>query len=120
MNGRTIRIYLVDGVPTGVLTAEIINWTGKVIVCPRSQLAELAKRDEARQFDLHAFRVQLASLLNRAGVAPRVAMLIMRHSDLRLTMRTYTDASIFNAQAAVSQLKLPGDKQADAPKAVNG
>jgi len=28
--GRTIRIYLVDGEPTGILTAEIINWTGKV------------------------------------------------------------------------------------------
>lgn len=45
MKGRTIRIYLVDGVPTGTLTAEIINWTGKLIVAPRSQLAELAKRD---------------------------------------------------------------------------
>jgi hypothetical protein len=49
MKGRTIRIYLVDGVPTGILTAEIINWTGKVIVAPRSQLAELAKREEARR-----------------------------------------------------------------------
>jgi len=29
VKGRTIRIYLVDGVPTGILTAEIINWTGK-------------------------------------------------------------------------------------------
>jgi len=49
VKGRTIRIYLVDGVPTGILTAEIINWTGKVIVAPRSQLAELAKRDEAKR-----------------------------------------------------------------------
>ena len=41
MKGKTIRIYLVDGVPTGILTAEIINWTGKVIVAPRTKLAEL-------------------------------------------------------------------------------
>ena len=34
MTGKTIRLYLVDGVATGVLTAEIINWTGKVIVAP--------------------------------------------------------------------------------------
>jgi len=47
--GKTIRIYLVDGVPTGTLTAEIMNWTGKVLVAPRSQLAELAKRDEAHR-----------------------------------------------------------------------
>lgn len=46
MKGRTLRIYLVNGIPTGVLTAEIINWTGKVVVAPRSQLAALAKRDE--------------------------------------------------------------------------
>ena len=49
VKGRTIRIYLVDGVPTAILTAEIINWTGKVVVAPRSRLAELAKREEARR-----------------------------------------------------------------------
>jgi len=49
MKGKTIRIYLADGVPTGILQAEIINWTGKVIVAPRTQLAELATRDEAKR-----------------------------------------------------------------------
>jgi len=49
MNGKTIRLYLVNGSPTDILTAEIINWTGKVIVAPRSQLADLAKRDEVRR-----------------------------------------------------------------------
>ena len=49
MNGRTIRIHLVDGSPTGMLAAEIINWTGKVLVSPRSHLASLAKRDEAKR-----------------------------------------------------------------------
>ena len=47
LKGKTIRIFLVDGVPGGTLTAEIINWSGKIIVAPRSQLAELGKRDEA-------------------------------------------------------------------------
>ena len=46
MTGRTLRIYLVDGSPTGVLTAEIMNWTGRVTVGPRSQLAAMAKRPE--------------------------------------------------------------------------
>lgn len=53
MTGRQIRIFLVDGSPTGVLTAEIINWTGKLIVCPRSQLAELAKRAEINKTGLY-------------------------------------------------------------------
>lgn len=49
MNGKTIRLYLVNGSPTDILTAEIINWTGKIIVAPRSQLAELAKREEVKR-----------------------------------------------------------------------
>lgn len=54
MAGKTIRLYLVDGVPSGVLTAEIINWTGKVIVAPRSQLAVLASRDEVKRTGVYA------------------------------------------------------------------
>jgi hypothetical protein len=46
MNGKTIRIVLADGEPTGILLAEISNWTGKVIVAPRSQLDQLSKREE--------------------------------------------------------------------------
>jgi hypothetical protein len=49
MTGKTIRIYLVDGLPTGILTAEIMNWTGKVTVGPRSGLAELARRAEVKR-----------------------------------------------------------------------
>lgn len=47
--GKTIRIHLVDGAPTGMLTAEIMNWTGKVIVFARSQLGDAAKREESHR-----------------------------------------------------------------------
>ena len=47
--GKTIRIYLVDGTPTGTLTAEIMNWTGKVVVFAREQLADVAKREEVHR-----------------------------------------------------------------------
>ncbi|EMB13674.1 GIY-YIG nuclease family protein [Rhodopirellula europaea] len=46
MNGRSIRIYLVDGDASGLLTAEVMNWSGKMLVSPRSRLADLAKREE--------------------------------------------------------------------------
>ena len=45
--GRSIRLFLVDGTPTGLLTAEIMNWTGHVLTGPRSRLSELIKRPEA-------------------------------------------------------------------------
>jgi hypothetical protein len=46
--GKTIRIFLPDGEPTGILLAEISNWTGKVLVAPRSQLDQLSKREEVQ------------------------------------------------------------------------
>ena len=39
--GRSIRLFLVDGTPHGLLTAEIMNWTGKVIVAPRTRSSNL-------------------------------------------------------------------------------
>lgn len=47
VRGRTLRIFLAEGVPSGVLTAEILNWTGKVMVAPRTRLPELLARAEA-------------------------------------------------------------------------
>jgi hypothetical protein len=47
--GRTLRVFLVDGTPNGLLTAEIMNWTGHVITGPRSRLTELIQRPEARR-----------------------------------------------------------------------
>lgn len=47
MQGRTVRIFLVDGSRAGLVTAEIMNWTGHVLLMPRSRLAEALNRPEA-------------------------------------------------------------------------
>lgn len=47
--GRSIRLFLVDGSPKGLLTAEIMNWTGHVLTGPRSRLAELVQRPESKR-----------------------------------------------------------------------
>lgn len=47
--GRSIRIYLADGTPSGIRHVEIANWSGQAIYCPRSRFAELAKWDEAKR-----------------------------------------------------------------------
>jgi hypothetical protein len=54
VNGKTLRLYLVDGTPTGILTSEIMNWTGKMIVAPRSQMADLARRHEIKRTGVYA------------------------------------------------------------------
>ena len=35
--GRTVRLYLVDGSPLGLIVAEIIGWTGKILTFPRGR-----------------------------------------------------------------------------------
>lgn len=47
MQGQTVRLFLVEGTATGIVTAEIMNWTGHLLVVPRSKLAEALKREEA-------------------------------------------------------------------------
>jgi integrase len=49
--------------------------------------------ERGRRVDLHALRTTFGTLLSASGVSPRVAMELMRHSDLKLTMKVYTDAS---------------------------
>lgn len=44
--GKTIRIFLATGSVTGVRHAEIVNWTGQALSCPRPQLKSLASWQE--------------------------------------------------------------------------
>jgi hypothetical protein len=46
-HGRTLKLFLVDGTPTGVITAELGNWSGKAVVAPRTALPDLIKRPES-------------------------------------------------------------------------
>jgi integrase len=46
---------------------------------------------KGRRADFHSLRHTLGINLALAGTAPRVAMEAMRHSDIRLTSKTYTD-----------------------------
>ena len=47
--GRTIRLFLVDGRPNGLIKAELINWSGVALGAPRAELARLLKRQETRK-----------------------------------------------------------------------
>lgn len=49
MNGRTVKIFLVNGIPGGLITAEIMNWTGKFTVGSRLQLPDLLARPELQK-----------------------------------------------------------------------
>lgn len=60
--------------------------------------------DQGRQADFHALRHTFGTNLRLAEIPPRLAMQLMRHSDLRLTMNTYTDATRLPTAGAIDKL----------------
>ncbi|WP_062073663.1 GIY-YIG nuclease family protein [Demequina sediminicola] len=47
MTGKQVKVFLIDGTPGGLTTAEITNWTGHVLSARRSDVGSLLDRDEA-------------------------------------------------------------------------
>lgn len=45
----TVKIFLAQGDPGSIRTAEISNWTGKALTGPRSQLEMILQREEAKK-----------------------------------------------------------------------
>jgi len=56
-----------------------------------------------RRADLHALRKTFGTALVLNGEQPRVVMEAMRHSDLKLTMKLYTDAGQLPVGAALAR-----------------
>lgn len=45
-NGRSLELHYINGQPDGMLTAEMFNWTGHVLMVPRTQLSQALARSE--------------------------------------------------------------------------
>ena len=66
--------------------------------------AKIAKKDASgRVVDLHALRHTYITRLAEAGVHPRVAQRLARHSSITLTMAVYTDVTIMDDAAAAER-----------------
>lgn len=90
--------------------APLFNFPGKdrVIDMLRKDLADAGIPDQDEQgkvIDFHSFRHTTGTWLAQAGVHPRVAQEIMRHSDINLTMSTYTH--VLREQHVEAVKKLP-------------
>ncbi len=104
------------------LAAELREWTnGKdrastVFVVPAGLLrimdrdliaAKIPKRDaDGFVVHVHALRHSFGTHLSLAGIAPRTAQTMMRHSRIELTMNTYTDSRLLDTAAAVESIAL--------------
>ena len=45
--GRTVRLFLAEGLPQGIVIADVGNWSGKALAAPRGRLPDLLRRTEA-------------------------------------------------------------------------
>jgi integrase len=57
--------------------------------------------------DFHSCRHLFITSLERAGVRPKVAQKLARHSDIRLTLGVYTHAELADQSAAIEALPGP-------------
>lgn len=73
--------------------------------------------DRGRKVVLHSLRHSLATMLAQSKVPPAVAMTIMRHRDIRLTLEVYTDEGLLPTSAAMGALpSLSGAEQGEGRK----
>lgn len=64
-----------------------------------------------RRADFHSLRKTFGTALVLSGAEPRVVMEAMRHSDLKLTMKTYMDAAQLQGPVAAAVAKLPWQRE---------
>jgi integrase len=73
--------------------------------------AGIALKDaNGRKAVFHSLRHTFGTNLARGGVASRVAMSLMRHSDRRLTDKIYTDENLLGTWAAFDTLPNYGNE----------
>ncbi len=70
------------------------------------EAAGLDPDGDAGKLDFHALRTTLCTMMANTGVNVRQAMEVMRHTDIRLTTKTYTDPKLIDTHAGVSSLPL--------------
>jgi hypothetical protein len=121
--GRSVRLFLVDGKATGLITAEIMNWTGHVLAGPRAELPRFLARPEVGRTGIYL-------LYGRDPGNPDTVTLYIGESDLvgarlkqhnqedkkayweRTCVITSKDQNITKAHARYLEARLLGIAQA--------
>jgi len=63
--------------------------------------------------DFHSMRHLFITSLERAGISPRMAQTLARHSDIRLTLGLYTHVELHDQTAAIEALPGPPKEKED-------
>ena len=128
-SGRSVRIFLVDGTASGLTTAEIMNWTGHVLVGPRSDLPSFLKRPELDRTGIYFLTgpdpVDPDALQLYIGESDNVRQRLVQHSKdgskdfwERTCVVTSKDQNITKAHARYLEARLIGNANAAATTTV--
>ena len=72
----------------------------------RLEAAGIPPETESGRLDFHSLRATYATLLARVGVNLQTAQALMRHSDPKLTAKTYTKLGITDFAETVRRLDV--------------
>jgi integrase len=105
---KELQVFLSNKTPA----TKVFGGSYSRLTCHTSKMlqADLAKAgieyedDAGRVFDFHCLRHETGTLLADAGVNPKTAQSIMRHSDINLTMSLYTHTLRGAESEAISKL----------------
>lgn len=82
MTGKQVRLFLVDGTAGGLMTAEIMNWTGHLLMGRRTELSRIRERPEARRTGVYLLlgeHPDTGGKLAYIGQSDDVAKRLMNH-----------------------------------------
>ena len=72
-------------------------------------VAESRSDHDGRYADFHSCRHLFITSLERAGISPKMAQTLARHSDIRLTLQICTHVELHDQTAAIRAPAGPGD-----------
>lgn len=115
--GRTVRMFLVDGTPSGIVTAEIMNWTGHALLAPRSEIGRIRKRPESQKTGIYFLLGEVATSSEKRSVyigeSDDVGRRIEQHASSkeedffeRFCIFTSKDANLTKAHARYLENRL--------------
>lgn len=127
--GKSIRVYLADGTASGIRYAELVNWTGHAIACPRNRLSELANWPEAAKpgvYFLFESRVIDSKPIVYIGESENVSQRLISHDKNKdfwneVVIFTSKDENLTKAHIKYLESTLTSlSKQADRYQLENG
>lgn len=127
--GKSIRVYLADSTVSGIRYAELVNWSGQAVACPRSRLVELSSWPEASKPGVYLlFEAKLGDSkpLAYIGESENVAERLTSHDRLKefwneVVIFTSKDENLTKAHVKFLEATLVGlARRADRYELENG